>query len=193
MTHARCLHIVVFHAWPLFGTSKVMKEVDSDLDSEDNMDKLDDLPGKKRKSKAKAKPKAKMVKLSKLATKKKKDTPGGKPLTPGKSESSKAALKEPVIFGENEAPKTKWPTYTVPSGGWLVYNEKGNSYCAHCPLHGSGRCRANKVLTKEPMGYLLKWLEDAKNFNSGEFVSAPCQDVPSLFCLRRDDPLLSHT
>ena len=146
------LHFLVYSK---SGTVSKASEIDiaSEHDDDMDMDKIDDLPSQalnKREPKPKPKPKARMIKLSKLAGKKK----------------SAALAKHDKPFSA-DAPKTKWPTYTVPSGGWLVFNKKANSYAAHCHIHGAGRCRINKVLGKEPLGYLLKWLADAATFSTG--------------------------
>ena len=115
-------------------------------------------PKKSKKATTKPKPKNKLVKLSKLAT-------------PTRKGKSKAA-----VMDAGAPPNTKWPTFAVPGGGWLVFNEKGGSYAAHCHLHGASQCRINKVLTKQPIPYLLKWLEDGSKFNSGDCALLFCQD-----------------
>ena len=50
--------------------------------------------------------------------------------------------------------------------GELVYNEVDQSLSAHCKLHGS-RCRLPKSLKKKGVGYLIRWLERAKEFEKG--------------------------
>ena len=59
---------------------------------------------------------------------------------------------------DGERPQT-WEVFQVEHYGKLVYDKSRKSYGAHCDcLHHKKPCRANRVLSKLPIGYLIAWL-----------------------------------
>jgi hypothetical protein len=52
-----------------------------------------------------------------------------------------------------------WDKFPVGSYGKLVYDQAHKSYGAHCDcITHTKPCRANRVLSKLPIGYLVAWL-----------------------------------
>jgi hypothetical protein len=95
-----------------------------------------------------------------------------------------AAVVDAAAGVDHSLPKkgTKWPSFPLfgKCKGHLVHNSKEGSLAAHCPVHKL--CRIQKKLRKEPMGYLLAWLEDAADYlpTNPPYCDAPDPMVASM-------------
>jgi hypothetical protein len=146
---------------------------DGDNSSQESQDgvgaQLERLKKKRVVSKRKVKTlvKRKMVLLSRLAKPGRKRKVGDDHAASGKiagkegSIDTDGAADEPATKKKKIAKPTiaeKWDKFKVGTGGsFLCHDERTNSMGAHCVKHGP-LCRANKILLKAPMGYLLQWL-----------------------------------
>ena len=57
-------------------------------------------------------------------------------------------------------PGVPWRSWVIGDWGTIVYDEAAASLNAHCsvPAHGP-LCRANKIVARLPLGYLVAWLQ----------------------------------
>ena len=154
-----------------------------------------------------AKPKCKVVKLSKLVGSKKKldGPPAGsadidvmKEIKEASDPPSSAAVGSgdtiaPLVDGmvahdgepvgkKGRGSGVPWIRFDYGEHGFFVHNETNNSIAAHCRRHG-GRCRVPKVLSKKPMGHLLLWLirgeDPALKFDSHMALRHDLKDIDS--------------
>lgn len=52
-----------------------------------------------------------------------------------------------------------WPHWRLGKYGYIVLDAQRDSLGAHCSITCHGLCRANKVLSRTPLGYLVAWLQ----------------------------------
>ena len=74
--------------------------------------------------------------------------------------SSSAVALVPLPPRKVQQRGPSWPRWGVSTGGDLVLNLDTKSCAAHCHVHGP-RCRIQRTLNRQPLGYLLLWLDNA--------------------------------
>ena len=70
---------------------------------------------------------------------------------PGRGEPAVVAPAHTVYIGP-------WPNWQIGEFGALVLDASKGSLGAHCSRHGGSTCRANKVIKRKPLGFLVAWL-----------------------------------
>jgi hypothetical protein len=148
---------------------------DSDLSEVDVLGAFDEKLRKftkkhkrKPRPKATAKAKGRRILLSKLTKRSKTRKPVdvvrpeevGEPKDVGVVADLEPAAKKMKLRDAKEVPWTRFNVGLPDANGrfnFLVYDEQGRSIGAHCRNHAG--CKANKVLRKAPLGYVLLWLQ----------------------------------